>query len=152
MDIKKIVLTVGVFDCFHEGHADLFDAMRLEAGADGHVAVIVHDDWSTYKNKRRVPVQDVRRRTDVVRVLVEPCQMQTCHEADPSSAINAMVHVLRDMFGDKVELVYMRGDDWTSFPGRTTVERLGMTIKFKPYFAGASTTARREEIGVIPKT
>ena len=145
-DVKTVVLSVGVFDCFHEGHADLLARMR-EAGERSYV--IIHDDLSTFRNKKRFPIQPLglRRQNVMATGLVD--HVEDVYSPDPSPIIDRAVFLIRDMYPGAT-IVYLRGDDkgfWGvgKFPGQATLERHGIEIRFKKYLEGVSTTMRRDE-------
>lgn len=132
--------TCGVFDMLHQGHVDLFDFMRFRAK---DIYAIVHDDLSTFKNKKRFPVQPLELRLKNVKHFVTAAGETT--EADPSATISAFISVMRKRVPG-IKLVYVRGDDWIRFPGWETIAALDVDIVFKPYTPGISSSLRREEI------
>lgn len=141
---KKIGLTIGVFDMLHEGHVSLFEAMKAE-GADC-IHVILHDDVSTFQNKRRFPVQNTEHREKNLELSGHVCDSIVTYDADPSELISYAVNSIRSMHGFDCEIFFMRGDDWKDCPGREVIEEAGIPIKFKPYHEGISSTKRRKEL------
>lgn len=150
MNKKKLAITVGVFDCFHEGHARLLRRI-FEEYAD-EVAVIVHDDLSTYQNKGRFTVQLLEQRLENLKTaLILLCKEDATKKrtfkiyktgaTDPSMPIGMIT-----ANQNKNEVCFVRGDDWADFPGRRTVEELGIEINLIPYTKGVSTTLIREQI------
>lgn len=143
---KSVALTVGVFDVFHEGHENLLTKM-LERGE--HLFVILHDDLSTMRNKRHVPVQSYVHRADMLQKWAVANNVSiTIVEttlADPSKEIQ---FVIDECKSGVMDLVYLRGDDWLEFPGREVLEQNGIEIEFVPYTEGVSTTEIRKENGV----
>jgi glycerol-3-phosphate cytidylyltransferase-like family protein len=110
--------------------------MRQEAI---RVVVALHDDKSTFENKGRFPVQDYRHR----RINLLRCghvdNFIKVRNADPSSALSNAITLYKPV-------IYMRGDDWPDFPGKTVLEIADIPIKLVPYTKGVSSTAIREGI------
>lgn len=143
----KIVFTASVMDCLHEGHVNLLKEMRKEAGENGMVGVILHDDKSTFENKKRFPIQSVKHRfdnllkSDLVDVMI------ITKDANPSYDFIKFVDFAKQNIDEKeVKFIYMRGNDWVDFPGRAMIEALNIPIKFVKYTKGVSTTAIRKKI------
>lgn len=137
---KKIAITVGVFDCLHEGHINLLKKMRDEAEA---VVVFLHSDFSTYQNKGRFTVQTLQHRSDNLQKTGLVDRIEHVFSADPSSPLR--FHITDS---DKKSAVYIRGDDWQDFPGRKVIEEMGIEIKFVPYTKGVSTSQIRKDLRV----
>lgn len=133
----EAAITVGVFDMLHEGHINLLNQMRDMADS---VHVIVHDDYSTFQNKGRFPVQEVDHRVRNIERLGW-VSVRRCFKADPSRAIWSVVASLRP-----AKTVYVRGNDWLEFPGREELEALNVPIQFVEYTIGVSSSERRDEL------
>lgn len=159
----KIVFTAAVMDCLHEGHVNLLNRMRVEAGADGKVAVILHDDKSTFENKKRFPVQSLRQRSKNLADSGLVNKIYLTEKADPSfdmvefikenqenykpaEIVLQKIGVEPETVYSPLEFVYMRGDDWQDFPGRKVIEAFNIPIKFVAYTPGVSTTQIREDL------
>lgn len=125
-------LTVGCFDLLHRGHLNLI--ARMSEMAD-RVLVLVHDDSSIEVNKSRTPVQPLQERLDAVRRL--GVDARPVFTADPSGALRALL-------SRTTVDVFVRGDDWSEFPGRPVIEQAGIPIVLVPYTPGVSTTILRE--------
>ena len=142
--MKKYAITVGVFDCLHEGHVNLFKRM-CELGE--HVVVIVHDDQSTFQNKGRFPVQKWEHRMENLQACGLVDEIRRVANADPSNAIGLLLAVCEESERTKADdFVYVRGDDWQNFPGRKTIEDAGVEIVLIPYTEGVSTSQIRSDI------
>jgi len=128
------VVTVGCFDCLHEGHANLFREMRKRGDI---VVAMLHDDRSIWKLKGRFPVQDAEHRSRNLWACNLVSQVVLVKSTDPSQAI-------RDYCAYGA-WTFMRGDDMPDFPGRGAVESLGMSVVLVPYSQGVSTTERLAE-------
>lgn len=133
----QAAITVGVFDMFHEGHANLLT--RMNELAD-EVTVFVHDCKSTYRNKGRFPVQELNHRMINIKSTKLAGKVVPVFDPDPGYAI---FHQFRSESGS---MVYVRGDDWPDFPGKNVVEDLGMDIKLIPYTEGISSTKIRSQL------
>lgn len=134
---------------------NLFEKMQKMADL---LYILIHDDVSIYENKGRFPVQSLERRGKNVHIT---CDIEdfdlfnppivgnatVVEHTNPSHEIGDAVRILaqyRNIEPD--EIVYMRGDDWTEFPGKEKVEELGIDIKYVPYTDGVSSTERRNEV------
>lgn len=141
---KRIALTIGCFDMLHEGHINLFQKMK-EAG--DRVFIIIHNNRSIFENKGRFPVQSAEDRAANLLSCGLVNQVFFVHNADPSAELGQILDIFRRKFGSKeADIVYMRGDDWVSFPGREVLEKRGVEIKIIKYTKVVSSTLRREEI------
>lgn len=144
----KVAITVGVFDCFHQGHRNLLGKM---AEAADELVVFIHDDVSTYLNKGRFPIQTWEHRRSNLNAAMHGYKIKVF----PVFLINPGMEIanyISNNFQTKEEAnkgaVYMRGDDWQDFPGRDMVEKCNVNIEFVKYTEGVSTTQIRKEVGV----
>jgi len=127
------VLTIGVFDLFHEGHLNLLRNARL---LGDFLIVGMSTSEGTFLAKGRYPIMSLEQRMRTV------------------SATGLVDQVLafdqREREGSFIELIHpdiiCRGDDNKDFPGADVARRLGIKIVFFPYTKGVSTTELREEI------
>jgi bifunctional ADP-heptose synthase (sugar kinase/adenylyltransferase) len=57
-----------------------------------------------------------------------------------------MEHIMleKDMLPE--DCIFVRGDDWRDFPGRSDIEQLGIPIVLIPYTEGVSTSQIREDL------
>lgn len=136
---KRFALTVGVFDCFHNGHANLLQKMR---DAAEHVVVILHDDVSTYKNKRRFTVQKLEHRLSNLYASGLVDSVTVTYSADPHTELRRAIETMLG-HANCNEIVYMRGDDWQEFPGKYVLEEYGVPVEYVPYTKTISTTKIR---------
>jgi glycerol-3-phosphate cytidylyltransferase len=141
--MKKYAMTVGVFDCLHEGHVNLFKRMREVAE---RVVVIVHDDRSTFENKGRFPVQRLGHRVENLQACGLVDEVRTVSSADPSTAIALVLALVEEDKKKAEDCLFVRGDDWKDFPGKKVVEDMGIEIEFVPYTQGVSTSQIRNDI------
>lgn len=148
MSKQLIVFTAAVMDLFHEGHANLLKQMQLEAmlrtgpmdGATWRTVVLIHDDRSTWTNKKRFPAQslDHRMRNVILTGLVN----EVCPVCTPDPAFGAFLNT----FPHGTEFLFMRGDDWPEFPGRHELELLKVPMKIIPYTKGVSSSEIRSQL------
>ena len=135
-----IAITVGVFDCLHEGHVNLFQEMQKKAN---RLFILIHDDKSTFENKKRFPIQYSDHRMNNIGTILSDAEFRFVFCSDPSRDLQTHInHILEE----NQSIVYMRGDDWKDFPGKSTVEELGIPIEYVPYTEGVSTTQIRNEL------
>ena len=137
--MHKAALTVGVFDMLHEGHVNLLKEMQAKAE---QVYVIVHDDYSTFLNKHRFPVQGLSHRIANLKQLRIATEIISCVVADPGPVLDNMIVVLQQLGS----VVYVRGDDWEHFPGKSVLDQHGIPIEYIPYTTGISSSQRRDEL------
>ena len=126
-------------DLLHEGHVNLLSAMNQRGDL---TLVILHDGFSTFPNKHRLPIESLEKRT---RNLIDSGMVDIVrHTFSPEPTKEFSEVSMR--YGDKFELVFMRGDDWSEFPGRPTIERLGVPIELVPYTQSISSSKLRNEL------
>lgn len=138
----RVVFTAAVMDLCHRGHLNLLNAMRQEAGIDGRVIVILHDDKSIYETKGRIPLQNFEQRKQnlLITGLVDEVILTT----DYRHLAKMIEYVVEVNKGN--EFLFMRGDDWQEFPARTTLEVMEIPIKFIKYTEGVTSTLLRKEL------
>lgn len=137
---KKIAITAAVFDCLHEGHINLLKFMREQAET---TRVFLHDDKSTFKNKGRFTVQELRHRGKNLLDSGLVDRLVWVFDQSPGRDIKEW---FQSQDVPAQEIVYIRGDDWSDFPGRDVVESLGIEIRFIGYTEGVSTTQIRKDL------
>lgn len=141
---KPIVFTVGCFDCLHEGHLNLFEAMCKEIGLSDYnnplFWVFIHDDYSILQNKRRLPVQTLVHRSRNLEIVKVGNSVEV-NDADPT---RELIKFVARNAGRK--MIFMRGDDLLDFPGRSCLESAGVEIKFINYTQGVSASLIREQL------
>ena len=134
----KIVFTCGVFDLMHEGHIKLFERMREQGDL---TLAVVHDGFTTFANKRKLPIENLEKRT---RNLVDTGLVDIIaytFEKEPSQSFENLINRYK-----KFDLLFMRGDDWQDFPGKTVIEKYGIPIKYVPYTKSVSSTMLRARL------
>lgn len=138
----KVVFTAAVMDLCHKGHINLLKRMRDEAGEDGRVIVILHEDKNIYETKGKIPIQDIQRRMKNVEITgLADIVMQTSDYNDLADKFENII----EMYFDS-ELVFMRGDDWHDFPASHVIRENQIPIKFVEYTEGISSSLMRNEL------
>ncbi len=135
----KLVFTCAVCDLLHQGHINLLEQMR-ELG--DLTLVVLHDGFTTFKNKRKLPIENLEKRT---RNLIDTGLVDIIRytfEEQPHQAFQKVI----DDYGKKFELIFMRGDDWTEFPGKTTLSENNISIVYVPYTTEISSSKLRNEL------
>lgn len=132
----EVVVTIGCFDLFHEGHIKLMQRMRSHGKK---LLVGLHDDESINLLKGRFPVDNVVKRMRNVKKYCD--QVFVIPSTDPSPYLDAAV----DRSIPKENMCFIRGADMPNFPGRIIAEQL-MQIKLTPYTEGVSSTMLRAKL------
>lgn len=139
MTCSKPILcfTAGVMDMLHEGHLNVLAQMKLRGDV---TAVVLHDGFTTFKNKSKLPVEPIEKR---VRNLID-CGLvdiiRITYEEEPVKEFQGIINRYKNLFN----LIFMRGDDWKDFPGRNIIEASGIPIEFISYTKGISSSLLRE--------
>jgi len=128
------VYTIGCFDLFHRGHANVLMSLR----EFGHFIVCgIHDDESYFKLKKKYPIDNLEKRMNNVKLYVD--QIYVIPSTDPLPFIKAAVSA-QDI--DAGLCCYARGDDMLNFPSRDWVETV-MPVHFLPRTEGCSSSLIR---------
>lgn len=127
-------MTCAVMDLLHEGHLRLLETMRENSDI---VLVVLHDGFTTFKNKRKLPIENLEKRT---RNLIDSGLVDIIKytfEEQPNFA-----SILKQY--EKCDITFYRGDDWEAFPGKESLEET--TIVYLPYTKGVSSSILRNEL------
>lgn len=133
----RLVITCGVFDLLHAGHFNLFSEMRKRGDI---TLAILHDGFTTFRNKRKFPIENLEKRTRNVIECGLIDMVAYTFEESPDKAFTEIIERYRHKF----ELVFVRADDWLDFPGKKTIDSLGVKIEYIPYTKGTSSTSLRD--------
>jgi len=98
--------------------------------------VVLHDGFATFEHKRRLPIENLDKRT---RNLIDTGLVDIIRHAY-NYAPHAEFQAIIDQFDGRFDLVFMRADNWEQFPGRATLEQSHIPIETVPYTAGISST------------
>ena len=129
-----IAYTIGVFDTFHRGHANLLAALRAFGG---RVVVGVHTCESIAQLKGRAPIQPLSERLAAVAPYVDATFIVA--GTDPTPFIQAAVDP-EDLAAGRC--IYVRGDDMPTFPAREWVEAV-MPVVLLPRTPDVSSSFHR---------
>lgn len=135
----KLVFTAAVMDLLHEGHIELLEQMR-ELG--DITLVVLHDGFTTFKNKKKLPIENLEKRT---RNLIDTGLVDIVRYTFQDEPIEAFEKIVKD-YGDKFELIFMRGDDWSEFPAVSIIRKYNIPIVYKKYKSNISSTKLRNEL------
>jgi cytidyltransferase-like protein len=137
----RLVFTAAVMDLFHEGHINLLKEMRKEGDL---VLVVLHDGFTTFKNKGKLPIESLEKRT---RNLIDSGLVDIVRYTFEEEPNETFKNIIKD-YGDKFELLFMRADDWHNFPGKETIDNYHIEIKFVSYTKCVSSTKMK---GILNK-
>lgn len=136
----EIAFTVGCFDMFHQGHYNLIQKMRAYAPS---VHVLLHDDYSIFRNKGKFPVQPYDLRAQNLLHFVNA--VHEVDSSDPGARIKEFLGLHYEMHNTE-GIVFIRGDDWKGFPGHEFLKASRVPVIFVPYTKGQSSTMRRDKL------
>lgn len=136
--------TLGTWDLFHSGHVAVFEeCAKLRAlHPDARVIVGVNTDGFVLRMKRRLPIMSYEERV----ACIKACRY--VDEVDASPLDGAQCHSIKDWLMRHQVTTLVVGSDWLEgeylkLVGLTQsdLQELGLTLIFKPYTAGISTTS-----------
>lgn len=114
MEMKDVAYTIGTFDLFHRGHANLLKSMRKFGK---RVVVGVHDDESYFLLKKKYAVDNIITRMQAAKKFAD--EVFVVPATDPTAYLAMMVS---DHMVTTGRCCYVRGDDMPDFPSREWVE------------------------------
>ena len=126
--MKKLVVTIGRFDCLSQEHFHLIREMRKLALPDGDILVFLFDDYSCFVKDKKFPVQSLEQRGNNLNYLVK--NIRFCFSDDPSSTIEAVVKAQKP---DR--LLYAGYDDNKEFLGREALKKCNASFRFIKKYA-----------------
>lgn len=128
------VYTIGCFDLFHRGHANLLRALR-EYGR--FIVVGIHDDNSYFQLKNKYPIDNLEKRMENLRPYVDMTFVIPSTEPTPFLRVMVSPQDIEDKTA-----VYVRGSDMPNFPGREWIESC-MPVHLIPRSEGVSSSLVR---------
>ena len=137
----KIGLTAAVFDILHKGHFELLEEINKVCD---YVIVVLHDDYSTFLNKNKFPIQSLDHRLNNLMLTGLVDEIIPTFKKNP---VNEFKKVLKEYEGN--EFIFMRGDDvWNGgkAPGVDYLEAHNIPIIYKKYTKGISSSLIRENL------
>lgn len=135
---KRVVLTAAIMDMFHEGHVNLLKEMKKRGDT---IIVVLHSDESCFRIKNKFPVQSLAKRVENLKNSGLVDHVLITDLDDPGAQFVAATYMYKT-----ANFLFMRGNDNYDFPGRDTIEMLGIPIEIIPYTEGVSSTQIRGEL------
>lgn len=135
------VFSVGCFDHFHYGHKKLLTHMR-KYGKE--LIIGIHDDESI-ESLKKLPKNAHKPLNERLLELKLYCdRVFIINSTDPTDALTA-IFSNKD---NKINSVFIRGDDNINFPGISVVQDK-IAIKYLPYTKSISATKIRKDLGLM---
>jgi cytidyltransferase-like protein len=142
-----IVITCGVFDLIHEGHLELLEEMKnryesinvCNSFVEYKPVIFLHDDFSTFQNKNKFPVQSFELRKRNLESL--GFVVIKVDKKNPKKEFSRFFKAF-----SFYSFLYIRGDDWFEFPGVSVIRKYEIPILYKKYTKGISSTILRENL------
>jgi len=143
------VCTIGTFDLAHAGHVNLFEVCRNLATTmpNSRVIVGVNADGFVLRYKGELPILSLSERI----ALVASCRHVDAVDVNPQGIDGCKS--IKEFFVKHAVSVLVVGSDWVCRDyaaqiglTQTDIDELGLTIVFKPYHPGISTTDLRTRI------
>ena len=135
----KLVFTASVMDLLHEGHINLLKKMKAEGDL---VLVVLHDGFTTFENKRKLPIENLEKRT---RNLIDTGLVDIIRYTFEKEPVKAFKKIIKD-YGDKFELLFMRGNDWLEYPAKSILDKNNIPVKIIEYTKEISSSKLRNEL------
>lgn len=123
--MPKVAITYGDFDCLGRDHFHLIKEMRKVVLPDNLLVVVIPDNYPAFVNKGYFPVQSLQHRIDNLSYLVK--NVRTSFASDPSMIFEEHIADAKKL-GDR--LIYVGYDDDKDFPGRQTLSKHNIPIRF----------------------
>lgn len=123
--MKKIAFTLGDFDCINQDHIHLIKEMRKVVMPDNEVAVVLIDDYASFVNSRKFPIQDLARRANNLSFFVK--EIMYCYSNDPAGAFQIMLDRIKVAGAQPVFVAY---EDDKEFAGREMLKKAGVPVRF----------------------
>lgn len=131
----KLVFTCGVFDLLHEGHLKLFEKM-IEYADGGLTLAVLHDGFTTFKNKKKLPIENLEKRT---RNIIDTGMIDIIRYTFEEFPNETFTKIIYDYI-NRFDLTFMRGNDWEIFPGHQTLIDRDIPIIYTQYTSDITST------------
>jgi len=130
--MKKLAFTIGDFDCINQDHIHLIKEMRKIAMPDNEVVVVLVDDYASFVNTRKFPIQDIHRRKNNLSFFVKESSIRFSLSPDPGYAIETTIELAKN---SGLQPIFVAYDDNKEFTGRDILKKHNVSIRFikKPY-------------------
>lgn len=123
--MKKLAFTIGDFDCINSNHIHLVKEMRKIVVPDNEVVVVLTDDYTSFVNTGKFPIQDFDRRATNLRFFVQ--DIRGCYNENPEATFRAVLQHAKILGMSPVFVGY---DDNKEFKGRGFLKENNIPIKF----------------------
>ena len=123
----RIVFTIGIFDIIEDEDKRLFHEMRKVSIPGGELHAFVYEDYPAYKINKKFPVQSYSHRVRNIKYFIR--NFQALEFEEPGSRIEGW----RNECGVDNKFICVMYDYLKDFPGRSTIKKLGIPIKFIKY-------------------
>jgi cytidyltransferase-like protein len=142
------VATIGTFDLLHRGHYELFEYCRGLAVSGGSSFIVgINSDGFILRNKGSLPIINLADRTQAI----SACRYVDSVDVNPQNGMDQKSIL---PFIEKHEIkTLVVGSDWLEKDYLTQIgltgqdlQRLGLSIVFKPYALGISTTKIKQRL------
>lgn len=123
----RIIFTIGIFDIIGDEDKRLFHEMRKASIPGGELHAFVYEDYPAYKLNKRFPIQGYSQRIYNIKYFVRNFRALEFEEPGPS------IEEFRKDYRVEDKFICVMYDNNKDFPGRSTIKKLGIPIKFIKY-------------------
>jgi len=123
--MKKLAFTIGDFDCINQDHLHLIKEMRKVVMPDNEVVVVLMDDYASFVNTKKFPIQDFDRRANNLRFFIK--DIRGCYSESPEATFAAVLQHARQ---HELSPVFVAYDDNKEFKGRGFLRENKVPIRF----------------------
>lgn len=123
--MKKLAFTFGDFDCLDQTHLHLIKEMRKIVVPNKEVVVVLLDDYGSFVNTNKFPIQDLYRRANNLSFFVK--DIRQCSSPDPSAYFLAIIIKAKEAGLQPIFVIY---DDNKDFTGRNTLKDNNVPVRF----------------------
>jgi glycerol-3-phosphate cytidylyltransferase-like family protein len=123
--MKKLAFTVGDFDCINQNHLHLINEMRKIVIPDNEVVVVLVDDYASFVNSKRFPIQDYDRRQNNLSFFVK--NIVKSIGQDPTGYFKEIIEQAKK---NGYQPIFVGYDDNKDFKGREFLSENNISIRF----------------------